>query len=149
MIPSATRILTTTLLATGLLFLAPAANANDGGVDARDGGTAGDDAGKDAGKDDSGATSDDTGAAHGVDASAPHGCIANGEPCNQSETCCLEESYCGGFGGTGASLVCGSNSSNALSTSTCAVAHDAGLDVVWLVSAVGLVVVLRRRRRSS
>jgi hypothetical protein len=90
-----------------------------------------------------------------VRSDAPTGCIAEGEPCTKSEHCCLAEAYCGSFGGVGASLVCGLNSSNSLSTGSCATTSHSSGEGLWFdgLSAVSVLAVtlafVRRRARGS
>jgi hypothetical protein len=76
-----------------------------------------------------------------------HGCIANGEPCSGGEKCCTEGAYCGAFGGTGNSLVCGLDNTQALPTNSCGMSGGgSSLDAVWVFGALALAVGLVRRR---
>jgi hypothetical protein len=148
----------------GLLFVAPhSARAGDAGGDAEpmsdakasgsDAKTSDEDA--EASLDAKTSEEDATPDAPFLRSDAPTGCIAEGEPCTKSERCCQVEAYCGSFGGVGASLVCGLNSSNSLSTGSCATTSHSSGDGLWFdglsalsVLAATIAFARRRARRS-
>jgi hypothetical protein len=74
-------------------------------------------------------------------------CIAIGEPCTASEKCCVSGAYCGSFGGTGNSLVCGQDTANTLPTSSCAAGGGGGADGLLVVLGGALMAAGGRRRR--
>jgi len=150
----ASRILAAVIV-TVLLAFAPrsAAAADDGGPDASMTGTGADATtpASDAQESTSDARHDDTDAHELVDASPDAAvCIAVGQPCSMHETCCNNAAYCGAFGASGGSLVCGLDNANQLSTGSCdTAAKSGGEGAVWL-GIVGLAIgaSVRRKRRA-